>query len=105
MCFLACKFSRKQLLNFRNACVSHNFKNPSLTIIWNNLDLTNYKRMKTDLEISSTEKNHNCYNSKKNYLISYSKERPLAPMHLWHLSTIPSFWEEYFAERSSKGVS
>ena len=26
-------------------------------------------------------------------------------MHLWHLSTIPSFWVEYFAERLLKGVS
>ena len=26
-------------------------------------------------------------------------------MHLWHLSTIPSFWVEYFAECLLKGVS
>ena len=26
-------------------------------------------------------------------------------MHLWHLSTIPPFWVEYFAERLLKGVS
>ena len=40
----------KQLLNFRNASVSHCFRNSLLTIIWNNLDLSNYKRMKKNLE-------------------------------------------------------
>ena len=40
----------KQLLNFRNASVSHCFRNSSLTIIWNNLGLSNYKRMKRNLE-------------------------------------------------------
>ena len=40
----------KQLLNFRNASVSHYFRNLSLTIIWNNLGLSNYKRMKKNLE-------------------------------------------------------
>ena len=34
-----------------------------------------------------------------------SKESHLTQMHLWHLSTIPSFWVEYFAERLLKGVS
>ena len=29
----------KQLLNFRNASVSHNFRNLSPTIMWNNLSL------------------------------------------------------------------
>ena len=39
-----------------------------------------------------------CYNLERNYSIPYSKERPLSLMHMWHLSTIPSFSEEYFAE-------
>ena len=43
--------------------------------------------------------------SKSNYLVPYSKESPLTPMHLWHLSTIPSFLVEYFAEHLLKGVS
>ena len=40
----------KQLLNFRNASVSHCFRNSSLTITWNNLSLSNYKRMERNLE-------------------------------------------------------
>ena len=40
--------------------------------------------------------------SKRNYLISYSKDSPLALMHLWHFS---SFWVKYFAEPILKGVS
>ena len=32
------------------------------------------------------------------------KQSPVALMHLWHLSTIPSFWVEYFAERLLKVV-
>ena len=36
----------KQPLNFRNASVSHCFRNSSLTIIWNNLGLFIYKRIK-----------------------------------------------------------
>ena len=40
-----------QILNFRNAFVSHCFRNSSLTIIWNNLSLSNYKRMKMNLEL------------------------------------------------------
>ena len=43
--------------------------------------------------------------SKRNYLVPYSNESPLTLMHLWHLSTIPSFWVEYFAERLLKDVS
>ena len=39
----------KQLLNFRNASVSHCFRNSSRTVIWNNLGLSNYKRMKRKL--------------------------------------------------------
>ena len=42
--------------------------------------------------------------SKRN-LVPYSKESPLTTMHLWHLSTIPSFLVEYFAEFLLKGVS
>ena len=40
----------QQLLNFRNASVSHCFRNSSLIINWNNLGLSNYKRMKRNLE-------------------------------------------------------
>ena len=58
--------------------------------------------MKSNLEFG---KENICYNSKRNYLVPYSKESPLALMHWWHLSTILSFWEEYFAERLLKGVS
>ena len=43
--------------------------------------------------------------SKRNYLVPYSKESPLTLTHLWHLSTIPSFGVEYFAERLLEGVS
>ena len=92
----------KQQLNFRNASVSLCFRNLSLTIIWDNLGLSDYKGMK---EILNLEKN-TCYNSNRNYSVPYAKESPSVPqmhksalMHLWHLSTIPSFWEEYFAER------
>ena len=50
-CFLGCKFSRKQLSNFRNASVSHFFRNLSLTIIWINLGLSYYKHMKRNFEV------------------------------------------------------
>ena len=40
----------KQLLNFRNASVSHCFRNSSLTVMWNKLGLSNYRRMKRNLE-------------------------------------------------------
>ena len=40
----------KQLLNFRNTSVSHCFRNLSLTIIWNNLGLSNSKPMKRNPE-------------------------------------------------------
>ena len=43
--------------------------------------------------------------SKRNYLVPYSKDSPVTPMHLWHLSTIPLSWVEYFAKRLLKGVS
>ena len=50
MCFYRANSVEKQLLNFRNVSVAHCFRNSSLTIIWNNLRLSNYKRMKRDLE-------------------------------------------------------
>ena len=50
MCFQSANIVEKQLLNFRNASVSHYFRNSSLTIIWNNLGLSYYKRMKRNLE-------------------------------------------------------
>ena len=40
--------------------------------------------------------------SKRNYLVPYLKESHLTQNHLWHLSTIPSFWVEYFAKRLFK---
>ena len=60
----------KQLLNFRNSSISHCFRNSSLTIIWNNLGLSNYKRIKGILNL---EKKNACYNSKRNYSVPYSK--------------------------------
>ena len=50
MFFKSANSVQKQLLNFRNASVSHCFRNSSLTIIWNNLGLSNYKRMTRNLE-------------------------------------------------------
>ena len=79
MCFLGGKNSvEKQLLNFRNASVSHCFRNSSLTIIWDNLGLSDYKRMKGNLEL----KKNTCCNSKRNYLVPYSKKSILVLMHL-----------------------
>ena len=95
----------KQLLNFKNASVSHCFSNSSLTIIWNNLDLSNYNRMKRKLGFKKITTKTPVIISKRNYLVPYSKEIPLTLMHWWHLSIIPSFWVEYFAERLLKGVS
>ena len=43
----------KQLLNFRNASASHCFRNSSLTIIWNSLGLSNYKRMEKKLGLKN----------------------------------------------------
>ena len=65
----------KQLLNFRHVSVLHCFRNLLLTIIWNNLGLSNYKCMKRILEF---RKKDTCYNSKKNCSAPYSKESPLA---------------------------
>ena len=94
MCFfLRANSVEKQLLNFRNASVSHCFRNSSLTIIWKNLGLSNYKRMKRKLGLKKTL----VIISKRKYLVPYSKEGPLPLMCLWHLSTIPSFWVEYFS--------
>ena len=50
MFFKDANSAEKQLLNFRNASVSHCLRNSSLTIIWNNLGLSNFKRMKRNLE-------------------------------------------------------
>ena len=62
MFFYCSNLVEKQLLNFRNASVSHCARNSSLTIIWNNLGLSNYKHMKRKLGL---KKNKNaCYNSK-----------------------------------------
>ena len=43
--------AEKQLLNFRNVSVSHSFRNSSLVVIWNNLGLSDYKRMKRNLKL------------------------------------------------------
>ena len=98
----------KQLFNCKNASVSHCFRNSSLTIIWNNLGLFNYNRMKRKLGLkknNNKKKKTPVIISKRNYLVPYSKESPLTLMHLWHLSTIPSLWVEHFAERLLKDVS
>ena len=50
MFFRSANSVEKRLLNLRNASVSRCFRNSSLTIIWNNLGLSNYKRMKRNLE-------------------------------------------------------
>ena len=63
----------KQLKSFRNASVSHCFRNSSLTIIWNDFGLSDYKRMKRNLQF----RKNTCYNSKRNYLVPCSKESPL----------------------------
>ena len=52
--------------------------------------------MKRDLEL---KKQTLVIIQKEIFLVPYSKKSPLALMHLWHLSTIRSFWEEYFAGR------
>ena len=41
----------KQLLKFTNVSVRHCFRNSSLTNIWNNLGLFNYKCMKAILHL------------------------------------------------------
>ena len=96
-----CKFSRKAAIKFQKCFCVTLFQKFVTDYHWNNLGLSNYKRMKRNLEFGK----NTCYNSKRNYLVLYSKESPLAPMHFWHLSTIRSFSEEYFAERLFKGVS
>ena len=50
MFFKCANSAEKQPLNFRNASVSHCVRNSSLTIIWNNLGLSNYERLKSSLE-------------------------------------------------------
>ena len=105
MFFLRSNSVEKQSLNFKNASVSHCFRNSSLTVIWNNLGLSNYNRMKRKLRLKRKQQKTPVTISKRNYLVPYSKESHPTLMHLWHLSTIPSFWVEYFAERLLKGVS
>ena len=61
--------------------------------------------MKRKLGLKKTTTKTPVIISKRNYLVSYSKESPLTQMHLWHLSTILSFRAEYFAERLLTGVS
>ena len=56
MFFYRSKSVEKQLLNFKNASGSHCFRNSSLTIILDNLDLSNYNRMKWTLGL---KKNNN----------------------------------------------
>ena len=51
MFFKRANSAEEQLLNFRNASVSHCFRNSSLTIIWNNLGSSNYKRKKEILNL------------------------------------------------------
>ena len=101
---LAFKCNRKTLLNFKNASVSHCFRNSSLTIIWNNLGLSNYNRMKRKLGLKKKKTTKTtCYNFKKELSSTlFIRESRLALIHLWHLSTIPSFWAAYFAERLLK---
>ena len=47
MCFFLRSNSVEK--SFKNASVSHCFRNSSLTIIWDNLGLSNYSRMKRKL--------------------------------------------------------
>ena len=56
MCFLAFKFSRKTAIKFQKASVSHCVRNSSLTIIWNNLGLSNCKHMKRKLGLKKKKK-------------------------------------------------
>ena len=63
MCFLALKFSRKTAI--KNASVSQCFRNSSLTIIWNNLGLSNYNRIKRKLGFKKITTRNTCYNFKK----------------------------------------
>ena len=60
--------------------------------------------MKRKFGLQKNNKNI-CYNFKKELFSPYSKESLLTLMHLWHLSTIPSTWVEYFAEHLLKDVS
>ena len=55
----------KQLVNLTNDSVSHCFRNSSLIIIWNNLGLSNYKRVKGNLEVRKKTR----YNLKMNYSV------------------------------------
>ena len=45
--------------------MSHCVRNSSLTIIWNNLGLSNYKHLKNKLGLKTNKQKHTCYNFKK----------------------------------------
>ena len=59
----------KQLLNIRNAFVSHHcFINSSVSVIQYNLGMSNYKRMIRPRNLQFRKKDA-CYNPKRNYSI------------------------------------
>ena len=68
MFFKSANTVEKQLLNFRHASVSHCFRNLSLTIIWNNLGLSDYKRMKRNLESGKKKFKKHLINVQQNIL-------------------------------------
>ena len=70
MFFMHANSVEKQLSNFRNASVSHCFKNSSLTIIWNNLGLYCHKCMKRNLQFRKKPyfKKHLSINIQQNIL-------------------------------------
>ena len=70
--------------------MSHCVRNSSLTIIWNNLDLSNYKNMERKPGLKKANKN-TCYNFKRNHVALYSKGE--------------SSYSYAFAERLLKSVS
>ena len=62
--------------------------------------------MKRKLELKNNNNKNTCFNFKKELFTTlFKRESWLTLMHLWHLSTIPLFRVEYFAERLLKGVS
>ena len=52
------------------------FRNSSLTIIWNNLGLSNYNRMKKKLGLKKTTTKNTCYNFKKELFSPLFKREP-----------------------------
>ena len=85
MCFPRFEIQWKNSYSISKTLLCHSFRNSTLTIIWNNLGLSNYNRMKRKLVLK--KKATPVIISKRNYLVPYSKEIPLTLMHLWHLST------------------